>query len=118
LVGTYLIKSLGLSYLIESCPSCDHIGTWKSKPGAVEIAVSHALKHGYKSIDTAAGYANETEVGKGIKDSGVPREQIFLTTKLDNCDHKDVEGALNKSLKNLGTDYLDLCMCLSACISF
>ncbi|KAF5357012.1 hypothetical protein D9756_006530 [Leucocoprinus leucothites] len=84
------------------------LGTWKSKPGAVEVAVAHALKHGYKSIDTAAAYANEAEVGKGIKDSGVPRDQFFLTTKLDNCDHKDVEGALNKSLAKLGTDYLDL----------
>ncbi|KAJ3566385.1 hypothetical protein NP233_g7043 [Leucocoprinus birnbaumii] len=84
------------------------LGTWKSQPGAVEVAVAHALRHGYKSIDTAAAYANEAEVGKGIKDSGVARDQFFLTTKLNNCDHKDVEGALNKSLANLGTDYLDL----------
>jgi glycerol 2-dehydrogenase (NADP+) len=68
------------------------------------------LKHGYRLIDTAAGYGNEAEVGKGIKDSGVPRDQIFLTTKLNNNDHKDPEGALNKSLEKLDPTYLDLCM--------
>ncbi|KAF9445808.1 Aldo/keto reductase [Macrolepiota fuliginosa MF-IS2] len=84
------------------------LGTWKSKPGAVEVAVAHALTHGYKHIDTATDYQNETEVGQGIKSSGVPRSEVFLTTKIQNCDHNDVEGALNKSLKSLGTDYLDL----------
>jgi glycerol 2-dehydrogenase (NADP+) len=67
------------------------------------------LKYGYRHIDTAAGYGNEAEVGKGIRDSEVPRDQIFVTTKLDNCDHKDVEDALNRSLEKLGTAYLDLC---------
>jgi diketogulonate reductase-like aldo/keto reductase len=52
---------------------------------------------------------NEKEVGQGIKASGVPRSEIFLTTKLDNIDHADVLGALNKSLGFLGTDYVDLC---------
>lgn len=52
---------------------------------------------------------NEKEVGVGIKASGVPRSEIFLTTKLNNNDHKDVPGALNKSLGLLGTDYVDLC---------
>jgi glycerol 2-dehydrogenase (NADP+) len=76
----------------------------------VEVAVAHALKHGYRLIDTAAAYGNEAEVGQGIKDSGVPRDQIFLTTKLNNNDHKDPEGALNKSLEELDPTYLDLCM--------
>jgi len=58
------------------------LGTWKSQPGAVEKAVEHALKFGYKSIDTATAYENEKEVGIGIKNSGVPRESIFLTTKV------------------------------------
>ncbi|KXN82202.1 Glycerol 2-dehydrogenase (NADP(+)) [Leucoagaricus sp. SymC.cos] len=84
------------------------LGTWKSQPGAVGVAVTHALKHGYKSIDTAAAYGNEAEVGQGIKNSGVARDQFFLTTKLNNNDHKDVEGALNSSLQKLGTNYLDL----------
>ena len=48
-------------------------------------------------------------MGEGIKASGVPRSDIFLTTKLNNIDHEDVLGALNKSLGLLGTDYVDLC---------
>ncbi|KAG6826727.1 hypothetical protein H0H92_014692 [Tricholoma furcatifolium] len=84
------------------------LGTWKSQPGAVEVAVEHALRAGYKSIDTAAAYQNEAEVGLGIKNSGVARESFFLTTKLDNPDHLIAEEALNRSLSKLGTDYLDL----------
>ncbi|KAJ7126047.1 Aldo keto reductase [Mycena epipterygia] len=84
------------------------LGTWKSPPGAVEHAVEYALKNGYTHVDTAAAYGNETEVGKGIAASGVPRGSIFLTTKLDNPDQKDAPAALESSLKNLGTDYLDL----------
>lgn len=84
------------------------LGTWKSKPGEVEKAVEHALKIGYKSIDTATAYSNEPEVGAGLKASGVPRESYFLTTKLNNNDHKRVPEALEDSLKWLGTTYLDL----------
>ncbi|KAJ6612644.1 Aldo keto reductase [Mycena sp. CBHHK59/15] len=84
------------------------LGTWKSPPGAVEHAVEYALKNGYTHIDTAAAYANEKEVGQGIAASGVPRSSIFLTTKLDNPDQKEAAAALESSLKNLGTDYLDL----------
>jgi len=84
------------------------LGTWKSQPGAVEHAVEYALKHGYKSIDTAAAYQNEKEVGQGIKASGVPRESFFLTTKLDNPDQGRPAEALEDSLNKLGTTYLDL----------
>ncbi|CAK5261889.1 unnamed protein product, partial [Mycena citricolor] len=84
------------------------LGTWKSQPGQVEHAVEFALRNGYKSIDTAAAYKNETEVGKGIAASGVPRSSFFLTTKLDNPDQAEAPEALESSLKNLGTDYLDL----------
>ncbi|KAF8637862.1 hypothetical protein AX17_002488 [Amanita inopinata Kibby_2008] len=84
------------------------LGTWKSEPGAVEKAVEFALTHGYKHIDTATAYANEKEVGIGIKNSGVPRQDIFLTTKLDNIHHECVEEAFLGSLKALDTDYLDL----------
>ncbi|KAJ7240457.1 Aldo keto reductase [Mycena rebaudengoi] len=84
------------------------LGTWKSAPGAVEHAVEYALKNGYIHIDTAAAYANEKEVGQGIVASGVPRKSFFLTTKLNNTDHKEAAEALELSLKNLGTDYLDL----------
>ncbi|KAI5123255.1 hypothetical protein M0805_001344 [Coniferiporia weirii] len=84
------------------------LGTWKSQPGAVEGAVEHALRHGYHHIDTAAAYANEKEVGQGIKASGVPRESFFLTTKLNNPDHKKPEEALLASLAALDTPYIDL----------
>ncbi|RDX51750.1 Aldo/keto reductase [Lentinus brumalis] len=84
------------------------LGTWRSQPGAVERAVAHALKHGYRHIDTATAYGNEKEVGEGIKQSGVPREQIFLTTKLNNPDQRNVASALDASLKALDTPYLDL----------
>jgi len=64
---------------------------------------------GYRHIDTAYEYGNETEVGIGIKASGVPREEIFVTTKLPNTHHRKVKEALDASLQRLGTGYLDLC---------
>lgn len=84
------------------------LGTWQSKPGEVGAAVEAALKAGYRHIDTAAAYGNEKEVGEGIKASGVPRDQIWLTTKLNNPDHKRVAEAITDSLSKLGTDYVDL----------
>ncbi|CCO38063.1 Protein GCY [Rhizoctonia solani AG-1 IB] len=85
------------------------LGTWKSAPGDVGHAVEFALKEaGYRHIDTAYAYRNETEVGQGIKASGVPRSEIFLTTKLPNTHHGAVQAALDESLSNLGTEYLDL----------
>ncbi|KAF4995462.1 hypothetical protein FDECE_12785 [Fusarium decemcellulare] len=86
------------------------LGTWQSGPNEVANAVEYALKHGYRHIDAAAVYDNEAEVGAGIKASGVPREDIFLTSKLWNTHHKasDVEEALDQSLKDLQTDYVDL----------
>ncbi|KAL2176919.1 Aldo/keto reductase-like protein [Thermothelomyces heterothallicus CBS 202.75] len=84
------------------------LGTWQSKPGEVGRAVEAALRAGYRHIDTAFAYGNEKEVGEGIRASGVPREEIFLTTKLDNPWHKRAPEALKRSLENLGVDYLDL----------
>ena len=84
------------------------LGTWQSKPGEVEKAVEWALGHGYRHIDTAYAYGNEKEVGQGIRNSGVPREQIWLTTKLDNDWHHRVPEAIDESLRNLGVDYVDL----------
>jgi len=84
------------------------LGTWQSGPDEVRKAVKAALLAGYRHIDTALAYGNEGEVGQGIKDSGVPREEIWLTTKLDNPWHKRVEEGIQSSLKSLGVDYVDL----------
>ncbi|KAL4924552.1 aldo/keto reductase [Aspergillus undulatus] len=86
------------------------LGTWQSKPNEVKEAVTSALKIGYCHIDAAAVYGNEREVGNGIKASGIPREEIFLTSKLWNTHHdpENVEAAVDQSLADLQTDYLDL----------
>jgi 2,5-diketo-D-gluconate reductase A len=85
-------------------------GVFKVDPGITQRVVEQALEVGYRHIDTATGYDNETEVGAAIAASGIPREQLFLTTKLRNDHHKagDVAGAFQRSLDMLGTDYLDL----------
>jgi len=72
--------------------------------------VAEALKAGYRHIDTARIYGTEPAVGKAIKESGVPRSEVFITTKLWNNSHhpEDVEKALEASLKDLGVDYIDL----------
>ncbi|KAK3672587.1 hypothetical protein LTR78_007638 [Recurvomyces mirabilis] len=84
-------------------------GTWQDKE-AQEPAVTAALKCGYRHIDTARIYGTEPAVGAAIKKSGVPRSDIFLVTKLWNNSHDpaSVEPALDASLKDLGTDYVDL----------
>ncbi|CZT53015.1 probable aldehyde reductase [Rhynchosporium secalis] len=87
------------------------LGTWQSSPGEVKKAVSTALALGYKHIDCAYCYGNEDEVGEGLKEafaSGVKREDIFITTKLWCTYHSRVEENLDKSLKSLGLDYVDL----------
>ncbi|KAL5330098.1 hypothetical protein ACEPPN_003622 [Leptodophora sp. 'Broadleaf-Isolate-01'] len=84
------------------------LGTWKSEKGEVRKAVAYALKDGYRHIDAALIYGNENEVGQGIKDSGVPRSEIFVTSKLWNTHQHNVADGLQKSLDALGLDYLDL----------
>jgi diketogulonate reductase-like aldo/keto reductase len=68
------------------------------------------LAAGYRHIDAAWIYGNEKEVGEAIRESNIPREQLFITTKLWNNAHRaeDVLPALESSLKNLGLDYVDL----------
>ncbi|MFU8793228.1 MAG: aldo/keto reductase [Acholeplasmataceae bacterium] len=86
-------------------------GTWQIKDGQEAIdAVKEAIKQGFRHIDTAAIYGNETGVGQGIIDSGIPREEIFLTTKLWNSDqgYESTLKAFELSLKKLKTDYVDL----------
>jgi 2,5-diketo-D-gluconate reductase A len=85
-------------------------GVFLVDPDDTQRVVEDAIEVGYRHIDTATGYNNETEVGAAIKASGVPREELFVTTKLRNDHHKgrDVEGAFARSLEMLGLDYLDL----------
>ncbi|CAH6723312.1 glycerol 2-dehydrogenase (NADP(+)) [[Candida] jaroonii] len=84
------------------------LGTWKATDEEVYNSVLFALKTGYRHIDTAAGYGNEVPIGKAIKDSGIARSEIFVTTKLWSIDHHDPEAALKASLERLGLDYVDL----------
>ncbi|KAF8928723.1 NADP-dependent oxidoreductase domain-containing protein [Dissophora ornata] len=86
------------------------LGTWQGRENAIKDAVKVALKAGYRHIDTAWIYGNEKEVGEALKESNVPREELFITTKLWNNSHRpeDVLPALEVSLKNLGLDYIDL----------
>lgn len=85
-------------------------GVWQIENGKVVDAVSHALSVGYRLIDTAQGYDNEPGVGEAIRDSAVPRSEIFLTSKL-RTKAQGKDGALRgvqESLDALGVDYLDL----------
>ncbi len=86
-------------------------GVYLMEDGAeVERSINKALEVGYRSIDTASFYKNETGTGKAIKESGLPREDIFLTTKIWNEDlrKKRVKAAFEKSLELLDTEYVDL----------
>jgi diketogulonate reductase-like aldo/keto reductase len=84
------------------------LGVWQAQDGPeTERAVAWALEQGYRLIDTAQAYRNEASVGRAIRDSGIPREEIFLTTKF-YPGGKDARVEAEKSLERLGTDYLDL----------
>lgn len=84
-------------------------GVYQMKKGQeTRQAVRWALEAGYRHIDTASFYGNEEDVGQAVKDSGLRREDVFLTTKLWPTDFLRPEKALKESLQRLGTDYLDL----------
>lgn len=83
-------------------------GTWKIRGANAEQAVLEALNTGYRHIDTARIYRNEKRVGKAIASSGLKRQDIFITTKIFNTQHRDPVRALDASLKRLGVDYVDL----------
>ncbi|KAF9326586.1 hypothetical protein BG006_010014 [Podila minutissima] len=104
--------SLGRFAKLNTGASIPHVGlgTWQSKPDVVKHAVKVALQSGYRHIDCAWIYGNEKEVGEAIRESNVPREELFITTKLWNNSHRpeEVLPALETSLKNLGLDYVDL----------
>lgn len=83
------------------------IGTFMLAPADAENSVREALKMGYRLIDTANAYVNERAVGRGMKESGVDRGEIFLSTKLWPSEYEN-ENAVDETLERLGTDYVDL----------
>lgn len=85
-------------------------GTWQLEDEDATRGVAHALKTGYRHIDTAQIYGNEKEVGAGLHQAGVPREDIFLTTKVwrDKFKDGDLQASVKESLDKLKTDYVDL----------
>jgi diketogulonate reductase-like aldo/keto reductase len=83
-------------------------GTWQLTGTRGYQAVRHALEVGYRHIDTATGYHNEDEVGRAIRESGVRREDIFVTTKLPPDNAGRAQQTIDESLRKLGTDYVDL----------
>lgn len=85
-------------------------GVWQVKDEAAEAAVAKALEVGYTSIDTAMIYQNERGVGRAIQQSSVPRERLFITTKVWNKDqgYDNTLRAFDESLERLGFDYVDL----------
>lgn len=87
------------------------LGVWQIADGEpVERAVGAALEAGYRLIDTASAYGNERGVGRAIRQSGLPRDELFITTKLWNSDqgHDSALAAFEASLERLGLDYVDL----------
>lgn len=90
---------------------CIGFGTWQTPDGDIAVSsVKEAIAAGYRHIDTAAGYNNEESVGKAVRESGIPREELFITSKLHNSDHgyEATHAAFNLSMKKLGLTYLDL----------
>lgn len=90
---------------------CVGYGTWQVKEGLEgEESVKEALQAGYRHIDTASGYGNEESVGRAIKESGIDRAEIFVTSKLKNPDHgyEKTKAAFELTMKKLDLDYLDL----------
>jgi diketogulonate reductase-like aldo/keto reductase len=86
------------------------LGTWFIDDDKAAEAVRVAIEIGYRNIDTAQAYGNEHGVGEGIRTSGVPREELFVSTKLaaEIKDHDQAVGAIDESLKKLGLEHIDL----------
>ena len=108
-----MLKSLADCYTLSNGVKipCIGYGTFKTPNGAAVVdSVVNAIRAGYRHIDTAHRYDNEEGVGEGIRKSGIPREKIFVTSKLGNHHHgyKETLEAFDLSLKKLGLDYLDL----------
>lgn len=91
---------------------CIALGTWQSSPELTADAVQKAVESGYRHLDCAAVYGNEKDVGRGIAQAGLPRKELFLTSKVWNMDrgYEKTLKAFEASCLDLGTDYLDLYM--------
>lgn len=85
-------------------------GTYRLEGREARDGVAHALGLGYRHLDTAQVYGNETEVGQGLRDAGVARDAVFLTTKVwpDQFEYRKLIASTDESLRKLGTDYVDL----------
>lgn len=86
-------------------------GTWQTPNGDVAYnSVAEALNSGYRHIDTALAYGNEESVGRAIRDSGIPRDQIFITSKLpaEMKNYRNAHTSFKLTMKNIGLDYIDL----------
>lgn len=85
-------------------------GVWQVPPPEAERVVADALQVGYRHIDTAQMYQNESGVGRAVAASGLPRADVFITTKVNNNAHRpaDAAASIQRSLDELGTDYVDL----------
>lgn len=113
MIGGFILAKLTDTYELNNGVKIPIVGfgTWQTPDGDVaEKSVEEAIAAGYRHIDTAFAYGNEKSVGKGIKDSGVARDQLWVTSKLTGNDHgyENTKKAIDKSLNNLGLDYLDL----------
>ena len=85
-------------------------GVYQTPPEDTEKCVLAAIKNGYRSIDTAQAYGNEEGVGEAISKCGIPREELFITTKIwiTNAGYEKAKASIEESLKKLKTDYIDL----------
>ncbi|MBM9833135.1 aldo/keto reductase, partial [Enterococcus faecalis] len=86
------------------------LGTWQSSPEDAYNATKFAIQNGYRHVDTAAAYKNEEAVGKAVRDSGVAREEIFVTTKVpaELKTYQEAVDSIDASLKKLDLGYIDL----------
>ena len=111
--GRIFLQDMTDGYVLNSYSRipCIGFGTWQTPNGEVATnAVKAAIEAGYRHIDAAANYKNEEAVGKGIKDSGISREDLFVTSKVwvKNRGYAKTLASLKKTLKDLQLDYLDL----------
>ena len=105
-------KILSESYVLSNGVEIPKLGlgTWLIDDDKAAQAVRDAVEIGYRHIDTAQAYGNERGVGEGVRNCGLSRDQIFVTTKLDAAikDYEGASAAINGSLKKMGLDYIDM----------